>query len=130
MYVFSHCSLSVAYERSRSPSCLSVCNSLPLPWSAGSDIWWLPWEQPVQSENYLLAVDKDVEECHVFWEVLTDQLQRQVSDGLISTPQLLSELLHLLQESLNLNTCKHTSGLQFIRLFPSVFFSLKEEGNS
>lgn len=30
------------------------------------------------------------------------QLQRQMSDGLISAPQLLSELLHLLQESLNL----------------------------
>lgn len=35
---------------------------------------------------------------------LTNQLQRQMGDGLISTPQLISELLHLLQESLNLNT--------------------------
>lgn len=48
-------------------------------------------------------MDTDAEACDVFRGVWTDQLQRQVSDGLISTPQLLSELLHLLQESLDLD---------------------------
>lgn len=62
-------------------------------------------------ETLLAVVDRDGEGCDVVQEVLTDQLQRQMSDGLISAPQLLSELLHLLQESLNLNTHTHTQAL-------------------
>lgn len=74
-------------------------------------------------------MDADVEDRGVFREVWTDQLQRQVSDGLISTPQLLLELLHLLQESLNLNRRKPTSEPQFTKVGVLCFFPLNEEGN-
>lgn len=38
----------------------------------------------------------------------TDQLHGELCDGSVSAPQLLSELLHLLQESLHLNTHRET----------------------
>lgn len=38
----------------------------------------------------------------------TDQLTGELCDGSVAAPQLLSELLHLLQESLHLNTHTYT----------------------
>lgn len=54
----------------------------------------------------------------------TDQFQRELCDGSVSVPQLLSELLHLLQERLHLNThvtvVKRDSGKWRITLIVAV----------
>lgn len=103
---------STASARRRSPSLSSssVCVGPSFSSSPGSDTWLLVQGPSVQSEN-LYYQQVGVNNLPLHWddEVKdTHQLSGELRDGLVSTPQLLSELLHLLQKSLDLHTDAHT----------------------